>query len=175
MDHRDVRVWDPVVRVTHWGLAVLIAVDLLNEAGANPWHRYFGYAAGALVMARLAWGFFGSSHARLSAMARTATQLSGYVRRSRAADRAYVAHNPLGACMAFTLWGLTLFVVITGWLLQLEEYWGDERLQTLHANGSYVLAALVAVHVAGALVTSARRRVNLVKAMVTGHKKLAQQ
>ena len=175
MNGREVRVWDPVVRVTHWALAVLIAVDLLNEAGANPWHRYFGYAAGALVVARLAWGIFGSPHARLAAMARTAAQLGIYVRRSRTAARNYVAHNPLGACMAFTLWGLTLFVVVTGWLLQLEEYWGDELLQTLHANGSYVLAALIGVHVAGAIVTSARKRVNLVKAMVTGHKKLVEQ
>ena len=50
------KVWDPLVRVVHWGVAVAIVADLANEAGANPWHRGIGYAALALVCARLAWG-----------------------------------------------------------------------------------------------------------------------
>ena len=41
------RVWDPLVRTVHWSLAALIAVELFNEAGANPWHRYLGYVAAA--------------------------------------------------------------------------------------------------------------------------------
>jgi cytochrome b len=169
----EVRVWDPVVRITHWGLATLIAIDLLNEAGANPWHRYFGYAAGALVLARLAWGFVGSAHARLAGIARTAAQLGDYIKRSRAPTDAYTAHNPLGAWMAFTLWGITVVVIGTGCLLQVEAYWGDELLQMLHVNGSYLLAVLVVVHVAGAIVTSTRKRTNLIKAMITGRKTAA--
>ena len=174
MAHVTLRVWDPVVRIAHWGLAAFIAIDLFNDAGANPWHRYFGYAALALIVARLAWGVVGSRHARLLPMARTAMGIFRYLNRSNSSGNAFVAHNPLGAWMAFTLWALTLFVIGTGWALQLEEYWGDETLQSLHARGSYVLAALVVVHIAGAIVTSARRRTNLVKAMITGHKKLAE-
>ena len=165
-----IRVWDPLVRFVHWGVAVLIVIDLLNDAGANPWHRYFGYAAGALVVLRLAWGMFGSPYARLQAMVASARTLKAYFGKSTPARRFYVGHNPLGAWMAFVLWGLLLVVVITGWMLQLDAFWGNESLQSLHAAASYALATSAVVHVAGVLVTSAVTRTNLVKAMITGIK-----
>jgi len=51
-----IRVWDLLVRSVHWSLATLIVIELFNEAGANPWHRYLGYLAAALVVVRLVWG-----------------------------------------------------------------------------------------------------------------------
>jgi len=166
-----VRVWDPFVRIAHWSVAALVIIDLLNDAGANPWHRYFGYAAGALVLMRLAWGLCGPQFARLTTMAATARTIGSYLAASkRASRRFYAGHNPLGAWMAFVLWVLLLAVAITGWVLQLDAFWGDERLQTLHAAGAYTLAACATIHVAGVSVTSARTRVNLVKAMITGKK-----
>jgi cytochrome b len=166
-----IRAWDPLVRFVHWGLAVLIAVDLLNDAGANPWHRYVGYAAGTLVALRLAWGVLGSQHARLRTMAATARTLPNYLAELRAGmHRFYAGHNPLGACMAFALWGLLIAVVLTGWMLQIDAYWGDETVQTVHKFAAYALAGCAVVHVAGVLTTSRMTRVNLVKAMVTGIK-----
>jgi cytochrome b len=166
-----VRVWDPFVRLVHWSVAVLIVIDLLNDAGANPWHRYLGYAAGALVLLRLAWGLNASRHARLSAMTESARTLRRYIAGLRAGKhRFYAGHNPLGACMAFTLWALLLVMVLTGWMLRLDAFWGDELLQTAHTSAAYVLAALAIVHVSGAVVTSAMTRTNLVKAMITGEK-----
>lgn len=164
-------VWDPLVRFVHWSVAVLVAIDLLNEAGANPWHRYFGYAAGALVALRLAWGIFGSHYARLRTMVASARTLKTYFGKSTSPTRRfYAGHNPLGACMAFALWALLLAAVITGWMLQLDAFWGDESLQTVHAAAAYALATLAVVHVTGVLVTSAVTHSNLVKAMITGTK-----
>jgi cytochrome b len=166
-----IRVWDPLVRSVHWGIAVLVAVDMLNEAGANPWHRYFGYAAGVLVALRLAWGMFGSHHARLRSMAANARTLPNYLAELRSGrHRFYAGHNPLGALMAFTLWGLLIAVVATGWMLQLNAYWGDETVRTVHKFVAYTLTGCAVVHVAGVLATSLMTRVNLVKAIVTGVK-----
>src|SRR5262249_15119635 len=110
MGDTRIRIWDPLVRVAHWSVAVLVVIDLLNEAGANPWHRYFGYAAGALVVARLAWGLGDSGHARLGAMAGSAKEALPYAQSLLAGRaRAYAGHNPLGALMACLLWGLILF------------------------------------------------------------------
>ena len=103
-------------------------------------------------------------------MLRTAAQVRSYVRRWRHAPNAHLTRNPLGACMAFTLWGATGLVIATGWMLQLEGFWGDEMLETLHSSIAYVLGSLVGVHVVGAIVTSVRERENLVKAMITGRK-----
>ena len=156
------RVWDPWVRVVHWSVAILILVELLNEAGANPWHRYLGYAAAALVAARLAWGLGNTGHAKLSGMARTAGFSNSKEPRA--------GHTPLGAVMAFTLWSLILIVALTGWMQGLDAFWGDEWLQDAHEVLAYVLAAFAAVHVTAALVTSHVLKVNLVKAMITGEK-----
>jgi cytochrome b len=166
-----VRVWDPLVRLVHWTVAVLIMIDLLNEAGANPSHRYFGYAAAALVILRLVWGLLGSPYARLRTMAQRATQAMDFVRRhTRTHAEQYVAHTPLGALMAFTLWGLTLCVAVTGWMLQLDAFWGDESLRSIHVTTAYVLAACAGTHVTAAIFTSVTTRTNLVKSMLTGSK-----
>lgn len=167
------QVWDPLVRVVHWTVALLVVVDLVNDAGANPWHRNLGYAAGGLVVLRLAWGLCAPGWARLSTMAGAAGSALPYVRSlvTRRAEM-HTGHNPLGACMAFLLWTLIVLTVLTGWLLRLEAFWGDERVELLHAAGAYTLAGCALVHVAGVLATSALHRVNLVAAMVTGRKRL---
>lgn len=165
------KAWDPLVRTIHWSLASLIAVEMLNEAGANPWHRYFGYAAAALVVMRLAWGLGDSRHARLSALAASAGQIFPYLKQPGGSPPS-VGHTPPGALMAFTLWGLTLLVATTGWMQGLDRFWGDERLQQLHEALAYVLSGCALIHVMAALVTSRMQRVNLVKAMITGRKPL---
>ena len=174
MAARALRVWDPLVRVLHWSVATLIVVDLVNQAGANPWHRYLGYAAGALVIVRLAWGIVGHRHVRLTSIAKTAASAPRYIRTSRSRDkrRVYVAHTPLGACMVLVMWSLILVVVLSGWMQQLDAFWGDELVQNTHSIAAYVLGLCAVVHVAGVLVTSAGSGTNLVKGMITGRKVL---
>lgn len=166
------KVWDPLVRIAHWGIAILVAVNLLNEPDANPVHRGVGYAIGALLAARLAWGLVGPRYSRLAGIARRAALAVAYVgsRKARAEARSYPGLNPLGAAMALLLWALLALSVATGWMLQLDEWWGDEDMELAHAVASYALAACALVHVLGVLATSALQRVNLVKAMITGRK-----
>lgn len=172
MPASSVRVWDPLVRIVHWSVACLVVIDLFNEAGANPWHRNFGYVAGGLVMLRLAWGFFGTPHARLALLLRSASRIVPYLAALRpgAQHPIFTGHNPLGAFMAIALWTLILFVVVTGWMLRLDAYWGDETVEAVHSVAAYVLGGFAVVHVTGVLMTSAVYRMNLVKAMITGTK-----
>ena len=164
--------WDPLVRIVHWSVAALVVTDLFNEAGANSWHRNLGYAAGALVLLRLAWGLVGPRPARLSSMARAARDALPYARSlARPPGELPAGHNPLGASMAFVLWSLVLAVVVTGWMLGLDAFWGDDAVERVHSTVAYVLGGLALVHVAGAIATSVRYRVNLVAAMVTGKRR----
>lgn len=177
MPASTVRVWDPLVRIVHWSVACLVVIDLFNEAGANPWHRNFGYVAGALVVLRLAWGLFGTPHARLAPLVQSARRIVPYLASLRPGTQrpVFTGHNPLGACMAIALWTLILVVVVSGWILRLDAYWGDETVETVHALAAYVLGALAVVHVSGVLLTSAVYRTNLVKAMITGTKVFQQR
>ena len=157
-----------MVRTTHWGLVALISIDLVNEAGANPWHRYLGYLAVALVVVRLAWGCVDRGHAGLASMASQAWSALSHLKGRRAAQS--VGHTPRGALMAFMLWGLLLLVGVTGWMLGLDAFWGDEQMQQVHAWLAYALAACVCVHLVAAIAISHAQRVNLIKAMITGNK-----
>ena len=164
------RAWHPVVRTLHWGVAGLVLVELLNDAGANPWHRYLGYFAALLVVARLAWGLGSVGSERLHAMAAAAGHAPRYLRALLAGASVELSsgHTPPGALMAFLLWGLLLLVSVTGWMYGLDAFWGEEWLQQSHAWLAYALAAFAAVHIVAAVLTSRLHRVNLVKGMITG-------
>lgn len=162
------RVWDPLVRTIHWSVAALIVVELFNDAGANPWHRYLGYLAAALVVVRLAWGCRDAGHASLASMAASVRRTIAYLRGRPVPDSA--GHTPPGALMAFTLWGLLLLVSVSGWMLGLDAFWGDEQVQQVHEWLAYTLAAFACVHILAGIVLSYARGVNLVKSMITGDK-----
>ncbi|MEA3193155.1 MAG: hypothetical protein QOD26_1488 [Betaproteobacteria bacterium] len=164
-----VRVWDPLVRTIHWGVATLIVIELFNEAGANPWHRYLGYLTAALVVVRLAWGCGDRGYASLTVMAASARKALRYLRQAGARSP---GHTPPGALMAFTLWALVLLVAVTGWMQGLDAFWGEEWLQQLHEALAYALAACACVHIVAAIATSYAQRVNLIKSMITGDKSL---
>src|SRR3954471_16099577 len=168
----DARAWDSFVRTIHWSVAALVIIELLNEAGANPWHRYLGYAAALLVVARLAWGLGNVGSARLQTMAAAARAAPRYLKTllGRGSVALSAGHTPPGALMAFLLWGLLLLVCVTGWMHGLDAFWGEEWLQQLHAWLAYALAACAAVHVSGALLTSRLHGANLVRVMITGER-----
>jgi cytochrome b len=166
-------VWSPLVRLVHWSVAVLIVADMLNEAGANPVHRWLGYLAAALVLVRLAYGLATRTAARLSIVVSTASRAPAYAT-GRHRTR-YLGHNPLGAVMALMLWTLILLVAVSGWMLQLDAFWGDDTVARVHQLLAYALSACAVLHVAGVATTSAMQRSNLVAAMVTGRKTLPEE
>ncbi|WYK06439.1 cytochrome b/b6 domain-containing protein [Cereibacter sphaeroides f. sp. denitrificans] len=65
-----VRVWDPVVRFFHWGLAACFALAWLTAEEAQSAHEWLGYAAAALVALRVVWGLMGSHYARFGQFVR---------------------------------------------------------------------------------------------------------
>ena len=50
-----IRVWISLCASHIGASAALVLADLVNEASANAWHRYFGYAAAGLIAIRLLW------------------------------------------------------------------------------------------------------------------------
>jgi cytochrome b len=61
-----VYVWDTFVRVFHWTLVVSFTVAYLTEDNPLTVHVWARYVVGALVVARIVWGFVGSPRARFS-------------------------------------------------------------------------------------------------------------
>ncbi len=166
-----VKVWDRVVRGTHWSVAALVFFQFLNEDGAAL-HRYAGYLAGALVLLRLAWSTRASGFAHYSKWLPSPTRIKTYLRTARhgRAPR-MLGLNPLGACMALLIWSLILLLAASGWMMGFDMFWGDEWLEDIHALLAWSLLGCVAIHVTAVIATSVRHKENLPKAMLTGRKR----
>ena len=168
----EVRVWDPFVRIFHWGLVACIALNEFVIDDGERVHQWIGYAAGALVLARIVWGFVGTRHARFADFWPTPARLRAHLADLRAGRHGtHAGHNPLGALMMLALLAVVLALGVTGWLQTTDAFWGEEWLQELHEELAEALLGLAGVHVAAALLMSAVERTNLVAAMVSGIKR----
>jgi len=166
-----VKVWDGFVRLTHWAVAGIVLWNLFGPTDST--HRVLGYVAAGLVVARIVWGFVGSRHARFSAWWPTRSHLVDYLRSlARARPIHHVSHNPLGGLMALLLWFLILALALSGWIMRLDAFWGEDWPQEIHAWLAIVVEVCVCVHVAAAVLMSVWTRENLVRAMVTGNKRI---
>lgn len=103
------------MRITHWGVAAAIVANGLATEEGSAFHVWIGYAAGALLLLRLLWGFIGPREARFSAFPPSPRAALGHVRDIAAGRRtSHRSHNPLGALMVYALWGTLAVVVVTG-------------------------------------------------------------
>jgi cytochrome b len=140
-------------------------------------HRFSGYALLGLLLFRLAWGFAGSAPSRFAGFVRGPATVLRYVRgRMTAAP----GHNPLGgwsvlamlAALALQI-GLGLVAVDedgleSGPLSYLVGFDTGRWAAKLHHRVFWLIAALVALHLAAILFYALARRRNLTAAMITG-------
>lgn len=186
-EKNKVRVWDAPVRLFHWALVVLIATSYFSGRAGGDWmklHFWSGYAILTLLLFRIAWGFVGSTTARFSNFVKGPGAWFGYLGASLRGARTYEAgHNPIGGIMvvvlllaAFAQAGTGLFSAdtdlgtVNGPLsTAIADKWVD-RATAFHATWIKVLLALIALHVAAAVLYLVVKRQNLIRAMVTGNK-----
>jgi cytochrome b len=169
---RTVRVWDPLVRIGHWLLAAGVLVAWLTRHSPGPWHEWLGYAVLAIVVVRIAWGWWGSPHARFRSFVRGPRVTFGYAAQVMAQrEAATLGHNPLGAWMIVLLLLLVALVCASGWLYTTDKYWGVEWVERTHSMLTDALLVLVGLHVTGVLYASWRHGENLIASMLHGRKK----
>lgn len=170
----DVRVWDPVVRAGHWLLVSCVVAAWFTRHSVGSWHEVIGYVSLAVVGARLLWGAVGSPHARFGDFLTGPRQTLGYAREMwRGTESRHLGHNPLGGYMIVALVITLLVVGGSGWVYTTDRFWGIAWVEAVHLWSTYVLFALVVLHVGGVLYASFRHRENLVGAMIHGRKRSA--
>lgn len=175
-DKPQVRVWDPLVRIGHWLLVATFTLAYLTGDEASRWHEWLGYAVLAILAVRILWGFVGTRHARFRDFLFPPSVIVSYgydVIRGRA--RRYVGHNPLGGIMIVVLLASLVLASITGWLLPDEALRAREHeaiLEEVHEFFANLSLLLVFLHIAGVALSSYVHRENLVRAMITGRKRV---
>lgn len=180
----QVAVWDPFVRLFHWGLAASFATAFIVEDHDLAVHSWAGYVALALIVARIPWGLIGPRHARFSDFVRSPAAALVYLKETLAGRAArHLGHNPAGALMVVALLVLVPLLALTGMAsLAIEEGAGPlvgllagvgregEWISEFHEVLANTTVVLVGIHVAGVIVESFVHRENLVLSMVTGRK-----
>jgi cytochrome b len=168
---RPVKAWDAVVRLLHWTLAMLVAVDLVRDDGDYA-HRMVGYAAVVVVLARLTWAAVSRSHAKLAGLRPSVRQSLIYLRLLlRGQPPRSLGHDPLGLWMVWLLWTLVLLLGLTGWMSRLDAFWGDDRMHDIHSLLADLLLAAVVLHLGGITIMSWLWKENLPASMITGFKR----
>lgn len=200
-DPKEVEVWDILVRTGHWSLVALFSIAYLTgEIEVEVLHAWSGYAILAIVLLRIVWGFIGSKHARFRDFVFGWQETAAYAGSLLTLrPKHYLGHNPLGGWMVVGLLAMLLLVCWSGLELYADEGKGplaqapltlvpaaaangkdDEReddgdsvWEDVHEALASLGLLMVLLHVAGVLVASLLHRENLVRAMVTGRKRVA--
>jgi cytochrome b len=185
---RWVKVWDLPTRLFHWLLVCLVVVGVVTGFVTPEWwmgvHIWAGYGIVALMAFRLVWGICGPEYSRIVSFLYPPRSIVEHLRGLLLLRPPhYVGHNPTGALMVFALTGVLVAIVTTGLLV----LGGEEKQGPLLAVIGYsvgfaakhvhlwlvwLLIVLVLGHVAGVVVESLLTHDNLVRAMITGWKRL---
>jgi cytochrome b len=169
----QIRVWDLLVRLFHWGLVLSFAIAWLSANSFEDLHGWAGYAAGALLAIRAVWGVVGTPYARFTQFVRSPGTVLRYLKAILTGSEArYLGHNPAGGAMVIALMLAMAATAFTGWLLTTDAFWGVSSAQHLHNLVAHGLLMLVGLHLGGVVLASFRHRENLVAAMISGRKRV---
>jgi cytochrome b len=185
--HHHVVIWDLPTRIFHWTLVLLVGSNLflIGPRGGMETVVHFltGYAITGLLIFRLGWGFIGSPHSRFTDFLHRWPVVKAYGERLRRFDPPHsVGHNPLGGWMIALLLAMLGVMIATGLFAASRRAVGPfagaiplpaaEFAGSLHKLISNLLIGLIVAHILGVAVDWFLTGDNLVKAMLTGRKRL---
>jgi cytochrome b len=164
-------------------LVAAFTIAYLTEDDLLAVHVSAGYVVGALIVARVLWGFIGTPHARFSDFVYTPSKTLRYLRDLilLRAER-HLGHSPAGGAMVVLLLVLLASTVATG----LVVYGGDqqagplagmfsretgEAVEEIHEVLANITLAFVFVHISAVVFASIVHRENLIRSMLTGDKR----
>lgn len=166
-----IKVWDPLVRLFHWGLVAGFVGNALLIDDDSALHEQVGWVVAALLALRIVWGLVGTEHARFADFAPSVSAALAQLREiATGRVRRHVGHSPLGAWMIYTLLAGVAAISVTGWMMTTTAWWGVDWVEEAHEVLVVLTGLAAAVHVLAVIWESRRSGVNLPRAMVTGTK-----
>jgi cytochrome b len=166
-----VRVWDPLVRFIHWSLVAAFLVAWITGDEAQDLHEATGYAIIVLVVVRIVWGIFGTTHARFTDFVYHPSAVIRHLADTiRFRSKRFLGHNPAGGAMIVTLLVMLSLICASGFAMTTDAFWGIRWVEEIHELAVNLTLVLIGLHLAGVGAASFEHRENLVRAMITGRK-----
>lgn len=139
--------WDRFVKFFHWSLATgIVANYFFLEDGDQP-HEWLGYALCGLVIIRLFWGFRGPSNARFTSfLARPRAVWKEVLSLGRPHELPRT-HTAAGGYQLVLIMLLIMGLGVTGWIHDLDAFWGEDWPEDAHEIMANALITLSALHV----------------------------
>ncbi|SPP91416.1 MULTISPECIES: cytochrome b/b6 domain-containing protein [Bradyrhizobium] len=170
---RTVAVWDLPLRLWHWAFAASILAAWFTPTVYDRLHRIVGYTVLGLLVFRLVWGFWGGRYSRFRMVGVRLLVAPRYLwNLRRGITGRYIGLNPAGTMMLVALLLAVAVSAITGAMSVTVTFFGLWWVEDTHHYSSDAVIVLVVLHVLGVLLMGLLQRENLIRAMITGRKRI---
>jgi cytochrome b len=171
----DIYIWDPLVRLCHWGLVAAFIINYFIVEPGRLIHEIAGYCALTLIVVRIFWGFkaSASSFASFKTVKLTRQSFKTHITQLNANQlpKAH-GHNPFGWLMVFAVITLITGLGVTGFLMEeIDAFFGNSQLEWAHSLMADALYGCALVHIAAVFWTQHKGRIQLLRPMLTGKRK----
>jgi cytochrome b len=140
----QIKVWDRFIRLYHWTVVIGFIVAYFTDDKLLVLHLWAGYTVGALVLARIVWGFVGPRHARFSDFICNPFKALRYlIALPLGRSERHLGHSPAGGLMVAVLLVGLLSASWTGY----RHYYSDDHAGEGGRSAlSYILVAPAHAH-----------------------------
>jgi len=182
----QVKVWDPLLRLSHWILVGAFFIAYATEDDLLALHTQAGYLVLGWLIFWLVWGVAGPQHARFKDFVFSPRIALEYLQDTLSFKaRRYLGHNPAGGWMIILLIICLTITTATGLMVYAADDQAGPLAAVLGASGAFwedifeesheffanFTLLLVFVHITGVIFESLLHQENLVRAMITGYKR----
>ena len=136
-----------LIRCFHWLLSLGIVVNYEFLESGGELHEWLGWVLGALVVLRVVAGFFSRGDASFARLNLAPGLVLQDLRSLAGRYTDHENHSAAGSWMIVVILALVLLLAVTGWMQDLDAFWGEEWLQNIHEWLAHALVALAALHV----------------------------
>lgn len=144
---KAVQVWNPLIRIGHWTLAIAFFTAYFTEDDFITQHVWAGYIVGAYVLIRVLWGFVGGKQVRFSNFVYSPAKIFGYLKNLiMLKPQHYIGHNPAGGVMVVALLLSLVGTTLTGLkLYAVEDNKGPFAISAKQVQTHIQSASLISV------------------------------
>lgn len=159
------------VRLFHWGIALLILLNLYAFEHGKSFHQYAGYTCASLVIMRVLFGqVFYAKRFSFTRFELRVSKLKDFIHglvKGKKED--YQGHNPIASYVYLVIWVLVCLLAISGFLMkEVDALWGNETLENIHEVLANTMIMMIVLHLGGVIQDSLYFKRKTWKRMITG-------